>query len=376
MATGRRHFGSLRKLPSGRWQASYWHRGLHNVAPATFATKAGALAFLAVIETDVRRGVWIDPQSGRMTVAELGAQWLASNPGKRKDTLATDEYHLRVNIVPKLGPHRITDVTPSDLQSLVNEWSARLAPRTVSRAYGVARALFAHGVACDLIGRSPCRGVKLPRVDATSRRAPTPAEIGRLAGAMPRRYRPMVYLGAIIGLRFSEVAGLRLGRLDFSERSISVLETITRDAQGSPVFGPPKSTASRRTVALPAPLVDLLAEHVREQHLDLGDTDALVFTAPGGGPIRYANWRNRVWVPACEAAGLQGIGFHSLRRASATALVYARVDLKTAQTRLGHSDPRLTLSIYAHAADHRNSPGDERRGGLDLSLRNCQVGTS
>ena len=78
----------------------------------------------------------------------------------------------RVNIVPKLGQHRITDVTPSDLQSLGNEWSTRLAPRTVSRAYGVARALFAHGVACDLISRSHCRGAKLPRVDVTSRRAP------------------------------------------------------------------------------------------------------------------------------------------------------------------------------------------------------------
>ena len=55
---------------------------------------------------------------------------------------------------------------------------------------------------------------------------------------------------------------------------------------------------TRRTVALPA----TLAEHVREQHLDPGDKRALVFTAPGGGPIRYANWRNRVWVPACEAA--------------------------------------------------------------------------
>ena len=43
MATGRRHFGSVRRLPSGRWQAGYWHQGLHNVAPATFVTKADAL---------------------------------------------------------------------------------------------------------------------------------------------------------------------------------------------------------------------------------------------------------------------------------------------------------------------------------------------
>jgi len=85
----------------------------------------------------------------------------------------------------------------------------------------------------------------------------------------------------------SPVLGSRcpgLGRLDFLERSISVRETITRDAQGSPVFGPPKLTASRRTVALPATVVDLLIEHVREQHLDLDDTDALVFTAPRRWP--------------------------------------------------------------------------------------------
>lgn len=368
MATGRRHFGSVRKLPSGRWQASYWHQGLHNVAPATFVTKADALAFLAVVETDVRRGTWIGPQSGRMSVSELAARWLASNPGKRKDTLATDEYHVRVNIVPNLGQYRITDVTPSDLQSLVNGWSERLAPRTVGRAYGVARAIFAYSVASDLMGRSPCRAVKLPRVDVTAHRTPTAAEIGRLAGSMPRQYRPMVYLGAIIGLRFSEVAGLRLGRLDLSGRSISVFETVTRDAQGRPVFGPPKSSASRRTVALPATLVDLLAEHVSEQHLDLGSGDALVFTAPGGGPIRYANWRNRVWIPACEAADLPDIGFHSLRRASATALVFAGIDLKTAQTRLGHSDPRLTLSIYAQAVVEADRTAAEVLGAHFLPL--------
>lgn len=141
-----------------------------------------------------------------MTLAPAAYLTLRSPNSILAVTRPTIPAPSRVNIVPKLGQHRITDVTPSDLQSLVNEWSTRLAPRTVSRAYGVARALFAHGVACDLISRSHCRGAKLPRVDVTSRRAPTPVEIARLAGARQRRYRPMVYLGAIIGLRFSEVA--------------------------------------------------------------------------------------------------------------------------------------------------------------------------
>ncbi len=82
------------------------------------------------------------------------------------------------------------------------------------------------------------------------------------------------------------------------------------------------------------------------------------FPALAGGHY----WRNRVWVSACEAAGLEGIGFHSLRRASATALVHARVDLKTAQTRLGYSDPRLTWSIYAEAVASRPVRGGRSWG--------------
>ena len=65
--------------------------------------------------------------------------------------------------------------------------------------------------------------------------------------------------------------------------------------------------------------------------------------------MRYSNWRRRVWVPAVTAAGCSGAGFHDLRRLNATTLVVGGIDVKTAQTRLGHADPRVTLSIYASA---------------------------
>jgi integrase len=324
-------------------------RSARHVAGDTFSSKADALAFLSGVETELRRGMWIDPHDGRLTVTELADRWLVSNPSKRQDTRATDEYHLRSHILPKLGDRRIAEVAPPQLQELVNELSCRLAPRTVVRAYGVVRAMFAYAVGTDLLARTPCRVVKLPRVEIAATRIPTPEEVLRLADAMESDCRPMVYLAAVIGLRFSEVAGLRVGRLDLSNRSVSIAETITRDSQGRPVFGPPKSAASRRTVALPAALADLLGEHLRQRQLTADDAGAPVFVAPDGGPIRYANWRNRVWLPACKTSGLEGFGFHGLRRASATALVLAGVDLKTAQTRLGHSDPRLTIGLYAQA---------------------------
>ena len=95
----------------------------------------------------------------------------------------------------------------------------------------------------------------------------------------------------------------------------------------------------------------------------MDDEDALLFTAPDGGLLRYSNWLRRVWYPATTAAGLGrfvdneatgrkryvGLGFHDLRRANATGLVAEGVDIKTAQALLGHSNAQLTLGLYAQA---------------------------
>lgn len=93
----------------------------------------------------------------------------------------------------------------------------------------------------------------------------------------------------------------------------------------------------------------LLAEHLTHRQLTGADIDALVFAAPQGGWLDYNHFRRRVWDPATVKAGVDGLEFHDLRRANATGMVLEHVDLKTAQTRLGHSDPRLTLAVYAQA---------------------------
>jgi len=72
----KRHFGSVRRLPSGRYQASYWHEGVRHLAEQTFPTKGDALAHLASIETDLYRGAWIDPSAGKVTFGEWAQSWL------------------------------------------------------------------------------------------------------------------------------------------------------------------------------------------------------------------------------------------------------------------------------------------------------------
>jgi integrase len=124
---------------------------------------------------------------------------------------------------------------------------------------------------------------------------------------------------------------------------------------------------SLQRLAVLTPLTELLAEHLARHGLTGADADALVFPAPAGGPIRYANWRSRVWVPACRSAGLAGLGFHDLRRANAGALVQLGVDVKTAQHHLGHSDVRMTIGLYAQAENKADRAAADQLGELFMA---------
>jgi hypothetical protein len=112
MAT-RRHFGSVRKLPSGRWQVSYWHEAIRHVAPHTFATKADAQAFLAGAEADIKRGLWIDPSFGRETLADWAENWLSGRADLRPVTRAKYRHMLDRHVVPVLGHYELSKLRPS-----------------------------------------------------------------------------------------------------------------------------------------------------------------------------------------------------------------------------------------------------------------------
>ena len=208
-----RPFGSVRQR--GRlYEASYWHNGRRHVAPTSFTTKGDARAFLSAVETDIRRGVWIDPWAGRLRVSELAEEWTASNPNKRESTTAREELTLRLHVLPTIGELRIERVGPRDIQRLVNSWRAEHAPRTVKRNYEVVRAMFGYAVRNDWLARNPCRNVNLPPVEGTRRFDLTPEDVAGIAAHVADEYRPMIWIGAALGLRWSEVAALRVGRLD------------------------------------------------------------------------------------------------------------------------------------------------------------------
>ena len=196
-----------------------------------------------------------------------------------------------------------------------------------------------------MVARSPCRGVKLPVVEPARARVLSAHDLRRLKDELPIQYRAMVTLGANLGLRFGETTGLRVGRLDL-EAGILHVEEAVGEANGVLFTKPPKTSAARRSLPLTAAVVDELRLHLLRQGLQ-GEPDAFVFQAPAGGPLRRGLFRARMWAPACRRAGLEGLGFHDLRRTNATMLMASGASIRDAQELLGHKDPRMLLGVYA-----------------------------
>lgn len=328
----------------------------------TFRTKDEAKTFERSELTARDRGLWIDTRLGSRTFRELAADWLASNPAKKASTLAAERSLLDRHVLPELGPKTVRSITPRDVQAIVNNLAGKMAPRSVRRVHSTMRAIGNYAVATDHLARNPVRGIKLPATAPTDVHVFTPQELVSAADALPPEYRPMVWLGAVLGLRWQEVAALQMGALDLLGRTLAVERAVVRGSNGKPTLGEPKSDAGRRTLAMPEPLAQVLAAHAKAIGVTAADADALLFPAPDGGLLRYSNWLRRAWWPAMVTSGLgslekdedghphySGPGFHDLRRTSATALVVDGVDVKTAQYRLGHSSPVLTLELYAQA---------------------------
>lgn len=282
--------------------------------PTLRATSPGCKA-------DQDRGQWLDPRVGRITFAAWAEQWLASNPSKRVTTRARDETVLRTHFLPSLGDLRLAAITPAHVRSTVDAMTASLAPATVRTNLGVVRAVLNAAVDADLIGRSPVRGVRAKKGEARERPTLTPEELERLADAIGPRYRALVLVGGVLGLRWSlGDRASRAGHRHCAEGHRRPADDLR--GRGSAVDRgdeEPSLPPHDQRAAVPgrrAPGAPRGREGRRE-------ADDLLFTGPKRTPLRRS-FAARMFAPAVERAGLDpALTFHGLRHVATTLMVEA-----------------------------------------------------
>ena len=254
---GKRHFGSVRRLASGHYQAAYWYDGKRHVAPQTFTTKADALAHLASIETDLRRGTWIEPGRGKVTVAAWSRQWLEGCADLPPVTRAKYEHMLERHVIPALGKAELAKLTPS----MVRGWYMGLRGRFVTTgddAYRMLRAILNTAVTDGLIGRNPCQVRGAGAARSEERPVATVAELAAAVEATPERYRLAILLPAWCQLRRGEVLGLQRRDVDLLHGTLRIERSLVRPMTGISLVGPPKTTAGARTIAVPPHILPVL----------------------------------------------------------------------------------------------------------------------
>jgi integrase len=332
--------GNIARRQDGRWRARYRDAAGREHA-RHFTRKVDAQKWLDAITTAVNTGTYVDPNLAGTTIADWAPRWLDTKTNLKATTRAAYEALLRHHVLPAWGTHRLADVSHEGVGSWVGELRTKqLSASTIRQTYRVLSLMLDLAVRDGRLARNPALGVPLPRPATGRRTYLSHADVRALADAAGPQRTVVLFL-AYTGVRFGELAALRVGRLDLAGRRAVIAESMA-EVRGHAVFSTPKNHQTR-SVPVPRFLLDDL------NALTAGKADDdFVFTAPQGGVLRLRNFRHAVFDPAAKAIGRPDLTPHALRHSAASLAIAAGANVKVVQTMLGHQSATMTLDLYGH----------------------------
>ncbi|GAA3795181.1 site-specific integrase [Sphaerisporangium flaviroseum] len=346
---GRRRFGSIRKLPSGRFQIRYpGPDGRLRTGESTYATERDADKALSLVEAKLVTGDWTDPQRSKVKIVDYAEKWINERTNLRPRTVEIYRGLLRRYVVPYLGNVPLGKIDTAT----VREWRATLVGKgvgasEVAKSYRFLRAVLMTAADDRIIPRNPCRVRGAGEETPDERPVLTVPQVFQLADLMPERLRALVLLATFASLRWGEVAALRRMDLDLMAGTVSVRQQHVELDSGELLIGPPKSRAGVRTVAIPSAIIPVLEHHLA--NYTGPEDDSLIFTGARGGVFRRSNFRRAAgWASATRKLGLTGLHFHDLRHTGNTIAAASGASLRDLMERMGHDSVRAAM-IYQHS---------------------------
>lgn len=330
------------KLPSGNHRALYRTADKKVRSAGSFPHKSKALAMATMAEVAAAEPGWRDPKAAARTWGAWCKEWWPTRsvaPGTLDRQMSARRKHLE----PKWGKTALVDITRHEVKA----WAADLArtglaPTSVQRLIHLLSASLAAAVDAEIIPANPAARLNLPHGETDVHRYLTRDE----ADALLEQFaddsvdEAMVSMLLGTGLRWGEMVGLQVGRLNLARNTVRVAEVW--DVNQRVLKAYPKGKKIR-DVPVPPWLAERLAPLVE------GRKSGFVFIRNGFVP-EYANWRRGEWLPALEGAGLGELRIHDLRHTYASWLIQDGVPLAEVGRLLGHVSP-TTTQIYAHLAD-------------------------
>ena len=309
----------------------------------------------------------------RQTTGQYLESWLQDSVGRkvRPHTLRSYREIVRLHLVPAVGRVRLARLTPAHVEIMMNDGLARgQSPRSVGYHRAVLRNALNVAMRHGLLVRNVASLAEPPHIPEREFHALTPTTAKALLNAVKGdRLEALFTVALACGLRQSEALGLRWTDVDLDEATMAVLRTLQR-VDRAYVFLEPKTARSRRTIALPSPVVASLREHHGrqiEERLRTGAAwqgeqwEGLVFADEVGSPLSGFRVTRR-FRALLRMAGLPPMRYHDLRHGAATLMAARGVPARVAMEMLDHAQISTTMNIYTHIAPELQREAAERMG--------------
>ncbi|MDI9914408.1 tyrosine-type recombinase/integrase [Rhodococcus sp. IEGM 1379] len=309
-----------------------------------FTTKKAAEAWANNVEVDKLKGIYVSPSAGKTTVVEMYEQWKPTKLNLAPSSLRRYELTWEGQIAPEWRDVKVADLTATSIEVWLAKLVAQpLSPTTVKKAHQLLSMLLDLAVRDYRIQSNPAKGLTLPRIEESEPTFLTSQQVIALSTYAKHGKLTVLILG-FCGLRWGEMAALKVHRWDEKRRRLRIVEQVT-EIDGKLTWGPVKNHQAR-SVSVPRFVAD-------EINLAIATKDPvdLVCPAAGGGVMRNKNARRDWFDDAVTESNVPKITPHDLRHSAASIGIAAGANLKGIQTMLGHKTATMTLDLYGHLFD-------------------------
>jgi len=301
------------------------------------------------------------------TVAKAVSEWrkhaaMSLKPSTRRSA----ESHLRRHVLPLLGGCPLEDLTVKQMQTFVTTLAS--GQRTAKTIENVLLTL------SSILGAARKWGYKVPMVRISDLSLPRKTnarprvysanEMARIVSSADEPLGTICFVLGSTGMRIGEVLALRTDDLDFERNLIHVRHSVFAGTLGSP-----KSEASMASLPMPFDLaVRIKAFLASKRYRQNGQR--LLFANRRGRPFSANKLREKKLRPLLVSLGIPPAGFHAFRHGVAATLIDQGASITTVGAQLRHSDPRITLGLYAHVVPQSQRDAVE---GLASALSSGQL---
>ncbi|WP_103535883.1 tyrosine-type recombinase/integrase [Streptomyces sp. SM11] len=353
--------GTVTRRKDGRYQGAAYvtntdgHRVRKFVYGATYDEAAEKLGKLQEQE---RNGVPVPSRT--WTLGEWLAYWLEHivKPNREHNTYVKYESKVRLYLVPHLGKKSLVRLTPAQLRAFMAELKrTEVPPAARFEVLRVLRNALNRAVREELLTRNVAELVDMPKVTKKEAKPWNAREaITFLRSARAHRLYAACVLVLVLGLRRSEVLGLRWQDIDFDQRQFTPLKQVQRVKGVGLVLKDLKTESSHAVLPLPEFCARALEERRELQDLErriVGDGwsqepgQDLIFSSERGGLIDPVGF-SRSFNALVKRAGVRRITVRLARHTCGTLLAFLKVHPKVAQAILRHSQISMTMDVYTH----------------------------